>query len=155
MVREAANGPTLVPVLKRMMVAAGLVALLAGCSSSNDTLRLEVGDCISDQGVAEGGSQSIGELPKVDCEEIHFAEVFYTEDSPSEVFPTSYINGWVDICIEQFEEFVGLEYRLSEYQIATVTPTEETWLEGQRQLVCLLTSTNNVPLIGSARDTGI
>ena len=43
-----------------------------------------------------------------------------------------------DACRTPFEEFVGTDYQSSIWYITSVTPSEETWAEGDREIICTL-----------------
>ena len=98
---------------------------------------LEVGDCFS----AEG--DSVESVLVVDCEQSHTYEAFFVFDheaGPDEEYPgdDTMLTYADDACRPPFEEFVGTDYDSSIWYIASVTPSAETWAEGDREIICTL-----------------
>lgn len=115
-------------------------------------LDLEVGDCFS----AEG--DQIGEVLVVACEERHVYEVFALVEHPTpedEPYPgDDEILEYADEeCRDPFEDYVGLDYESSDWYITSVTPSEETWAEDDREIVCTLNLEDESEVTGSAEGT--
>lgn len=115
---------------------------------------LEVGDCFSEVGDA---AESV---VVTDCADSHLYEVFALLDHPggdSEAYPGSEeIGDFGDTeCREPFTAYVGHDYETSVYWITTLTPSEETWAEGDREIVCTLRLGEDAePTTGSAEGAG-
>lgn len=99
--------------------------------------ELEVGDCFSAE------SDSILFVSVVDCEQSHTYEAFFVFDheaGPDEEYPgdDAMLTYADDACRPPFEEFVGMDYESSIWYITSVTPSAETWAEGDREIICTL-----------------
>lgn len=98
---------------------------------------LEVGDCFS----AEG--DSVESVMVVDCEQSHTYEAFFVFDheaGPDEEYPgdDAMLDYADEACQPPFEEFVGTDYESSIWYITSVTPSAETWADGDREIICTL-----------------
>jgi uncharacterized membrane protein YeiB len=96
---------------------------------------LEVGDCLAKSPVAE--IFSVGTVP---CSEPHSHEVFASVNLPEGdgEFPGyQVIDAQAEeLCIAQFEGFIGLPSEQSELETWFMTPSEETWLARSRVVSC-------------------
>ena len=133
----------------------GLVALvgiaaavaLAGCSPAaepdpdpqptevvdTDAFAIVIGDCFNDPGAGD-----VETIPKIDCEKPHGNEAFGSTSIPDGDFPdkaTIDALGSAD-CVEQFANFVGIAANESKYSIGYFFPTEESWDQGDREILC-------------------
>lgn len=124
------------------VVAAGQVEVLA----------LEVGDCF-DNPVA-GEVELVTAIP---CVEPHTFEVFHSFDLADGAYPGAEAMGglWMDGCLAEFEPFVGSPFADSTLDVSAIYPTEESWGEGDREVVCSVTSVDGRPRSGSARASGL
>jgi hypothetical protein len=98
---------------------------------------VEVGDCLATDPTGEVVSQ----VPTVDCEEPHTSEAFHSatieaEELPSEADIEQLVE---DECLAEFESFVGMPYELSALEVLWLSPTAESWEQGDRELTCLVT----------------
>ncbi len=104
-------------------------------AEATSVFDLEAGDCFSVE------SDELTTVVVVDCEESHEYEAFAVLDheaGEADPFPgddamLEYAN---TACQPPFQEFVGIEYEASIWYIRSVLPSEETWAEGDRELVC-------------------
>ena len=113
---------------------------------------LEEGDCFGAAG------EQVETVNVVDCEQPHIYEVYAlvdyeTEDDayPGEEAVRTYAD---EQCEAEFEGFVGIDYESSRWYITSVTPSEETWADGDREIVCTLNLEDNSEVTGSAEDSG-
>jgi hypothetical protein len=117
--------------------------------------ELETGDCFSaDADVVES-------VTVVDCEDTHTYEVFGVFDHEAdddEPYPgDGAILEYADIrCQPLFEDYVAADYQTSIYWITSVTPSAETWDDGDdREIVCALKlGEEGEEKTGSAEGTG-
>ena len=61
-----------------------------------------------------------------------------------------------ELCYGAFEQFVGLEYELSRYEIGFIQPTEATFeheVGRHRRVACVLFDEGGEELVGTARAT--
>jgi hypothetical protein len=118
--------------------AESVAASDGGDGQATDVFDLAEGDCFS---ALEG--EEVTQVEVVSCDEPHVFEVFHLFDHPavgSEPYPgDSEISAYAEEeCIGPFEEFVGKAYEESRWFLTTITPAEETWSVGDREIVCTL-----------------
>ena len=98
---------------------------------------IEVGDCFN------ADSDELASVIVVDCDRPHAYEAFHLFDheaGPDDPYPgDDVILEYADTnCQPPFEEYVGIDYQTSIWFIASVTPSAETWAEGDREIICTL-----------------
>lgn len=135
-----------------IVVTLGAATHLAGCSLLGDTgiFSLTVGDCI--ESTALDGA--VDTVPVIECDEPHESEVYASFQLDDGEFPgTEAITTEAeDLCLEAFEEFVGLAYGDSDLDATTMTPTEESWdTHEDREVLCLV-SDSDAAVTGTLRD---
>lgn len=139
--------------MRARLVSVALACLLVvACSSEGDVFSLEVGACFDDPGDLE----QVSEVPVVDCAEPHDNEVYGVFDLPDGDFPgiEAVQDAAVDGCLgERFESYVGTPYPESEIFASALWPTDASWSEGDREVVCFLFEPDE-KLIGSQRNAG-
>ena len=130
-----------------LLAFAGIVAAiaLAGCAPAaepepepteaveTDAFAIVVGDCFNDPGAGD-----VQTIPKIDCDKPHGNEAFGATTIPDGDFPdkaTIDALGSAD-CVEQFANFVGIAANESKYSIGYFFPTEESWEQGDREILC-------------------
>lgn len=100
---------------------------------------IKVGDCYQEPDATD----FVTELTLVDCDEPHDNEIYAFGQYPADdndAFPTDeelddFSN---EFCTEAFEEYVGISYDDSIFYITYLQPTEESWEDGDREVVCIL-----------------
>jgi hypothetical protein len=123
-----------------------LVALLVASCGGN-VFTLEVGTCFDDTDDTE-----VSSVPEVDCSEPHDNEVFAVFDyTASDTFPgSSQMNDAAqELCVAEFEAYVGLSYQASALEVFPITPTEGSWDNGDREIICALYNLDLSKLTGS------
>ncbi len=161
------------PVRGRLVVAAGL--LLAACGPGEGSVfALEEGTCFDDPEETQG----ILEVEVVPCDEPHDNEVFATlqltdpgdlgavnaddtsadpnaeegdgEDLDEVAYPggAAVEGAALDRCTTAFPEPVAERYRDTDLVIGVLTPSEASWQDGDREVVCFVSSPDGV-LTGS------
>lgn len=151
---------------------AAAVLLGAGCSDGDvsrddsgaieeegdvNAFDVEVGDCFDDpEGFEEGQLDEIFDLPAVPCSQPHDNEAFALVEleGDDDEFPGQQTVGeqGLDLCLEEFEPYVGIDYDSSSLAFdAYLTPTEESWKLGDREVVCALYDGELAPLTGSMK----
>jgi hypothetical protein len=104
-------------------------------SGDVDVFDLDVGDCLADFKDATVWS-SIEASP---CSEPHSDEIYAKGEIPdSDEYPGKQAieTAAQDICLSHYEAFVGLAYDDSVLDIGYLTPTEDSWTEGDRTVLC-------------------
>jgi Septum formation len=99
---------------------------------------LEVGDCIADS--VPGGGEEIFSVPTVPCSEPHAEEVYAALTLPERDFPgmDALFQQGEELCMAEFESFVGVPYEESALYLSFLTPSEESWSNGDRQVICTI-----------------
>ncbi len=99
----------------------------------------------------------------IGCDQPHQREVFFESEFPAPngaPFPGDVaMDEWsTELCYTAFEDFVGLEYELSQYEIGFIHPTEATFeheVGRHRRVTCVLFDLAGDELVGSARNSGL
>lgn len=114
---------------------------------SSGLFSLAVGDCLNIQ-----TPNAPNDRLSVDCELEHDAEVYAALVAEGDSFPgeeiiqaTAY-----DSCGSSFESFIGVPYNDSVLSFTYLYPTEETWIAGDRETLCIVSNPSRMTL-GSLR----
>ncbi|HYM52190.1 MAG TPA: septum formation family protein [Candidatus Dormibacteraeota bacterium] len=99
---------------------------------------LAPGDCFN-----VGDTSSVEEVELVPCEQLHDYELYGALDHPAtsqDPFPgREEVEAFAETeCVDRFEPFVGRAYDDSELYILHLTPSEDTWADGDREVLCNL-----------------
>ncbi len=115
---------------------------------------LEVGDCYLEPAVSDSGI--VYGVQLVACEELHLAEVFavLSHPAPSGPYPgdEEMNEDAGEMCLAEFEDYVGEPYETSPYYFTYVYPLADNWDRGDRLIVCSIVAPDFGPLEGSVRD---
>ena len=122
--------------------AAGLTLLAAGavaCSSDESVFNAEVGECIESISDLSG---NISELPETECTDDHEAEIFFLfeHDGDDDDFPGTdelQEEAAEDCAGDEFEDYFGVPYSDTTIEISMVTPSEDSWGDGDRETICI------------------
>lgn len=129
----------------------------SGDQSVGGVAQYSVGQCIDNNAATSSDESTTAYLDDwavVSCDTAHDAEVFYVAESQLPDFDSEAVVAEVEeACIAAFEPYVGTDYASSAVYISTLYPTNVTWVLGDRQLVCLGTTNEEVDY--SFRDSGI
>lgn len=143
--------------MKRTTILLLLGLLLGACQAADDLIddsvfSLEVGTCFDDGDLTASEVSSVDDL---DCSEPHDNEVYALFDVALSAYSEELIGEEADDgCFERFESYVGQDYFVSELEFFTLTPTEESWDNGDREVVCALYHVDLEKLTGTMRDSG-
>ena len=115
----------------------------AGEGEDVSVFDLEIGDCFRADG------DQVESVTVVACDQPHVYEAFGIVDHEAgddEPYPgDEAIVEYADTeCQAGFEAFVGLDYESSIWYITSVTPSEETWSQGDREIICTLNQQDDV-----------
>jgi hypothetical protein len=126
-----------------------------GSGEETSVFELEEGDCFDASG------DQVETVTVVDCASTHVYEVFAIFDHEAgadEPYPgDEELLEYADAeCQPHFEDYVAIDYQESIYWITSVTPSAETWEQGDdREIVCALKlGEEGEPTTGSAEGTG-
>ena len=88
-------------------------------------------------------------------DEAHTYEVFWTGDYPGDVQPSEHeYTGWLEEgCLPAFETYVGLVYVDLVDDVGVLSPTEDSWANGDRVFTCYLSNEGETMITGSAEGT--
>lgn len=146
-----------VPVV---LVAAALgVTVLVACddqpeAAEEDTPGTEVFDLEPGNCLLHPGFGQVREVERVDCDGPHDLEVFHTFELPGEVLPTRALMRLATeagCSGEPFTRYVGIEFHESELSLQPIVPTQATWDEGDRQVICTVYDPEAGTLVGTVR----
>jgi hypothetical protein len=105
-----------------------------------DIADLKVGDCLADSLPGEG--EEIFSVQTLPCSEPHSEEIFATVTVPDGDgdFPGMEAIGAQaeGLCVADFEDFVGLPYEESAFYVGLITPSKESWSQGDRSILCTI-----------------
>ncbi|GEK22507.1 septum formation family protein [Cellulomonas xylanilytica] len=109
-------------------------------SSEADVFSLEVGDCLNETGTEE--VTEVSSVPTVPCDQPHDSEAYAATDMPAGDYPgdQAVTDASDAYCYEQFATFVGLSYEESTLELASFFPTQESWAEGDHEIMCFIYS---------------
>ena len=135
----------------KRLVRFGFLLLLAACGGgSGATPTIEAGQCFDD---AE--DEQIDDFDTVDCDDEHQNEAFFVyEADDADEFPGTdalHETGMGRCTGEPFAEYVGEPYDSSKFEVFTVVPSEESWGNGDREVVCALYDPEDNSETGSAQ----
>ena len=119
--------------------------------------QLRSGDCFNDAGYSFEGEEQISSLPGVPCTQPHDNEVYAVFDVSLSSYPSSedaMFEHALEKCLDRFPGFVGRDYETSELDILTLYPTQTSWRQNDREVVCAVYDINSTQLVGSARNSG-
>ena len=121
------------------LIALSAATVLAGCSlfGGSDVFDLSVGDCIESTAL----DAAVDTVPVIECSEPHESEIYAAFQLDDGAFPgTESITAEAEgLCLEAFEDFVGLAYEDSELLATTLTPTEDRWDRlKDREVLCIV-----------------
>lgn len=100
---------------------------------------IKIGDCFAEP----SENEFIEEITLTDCDEPHDNEVYafgqYPADEDAEFPAEDDLDDFAnDFCTAEFEDYVGIPYSDSIYYFTYFQPTEMSWEDGDREIVCIL-----------------
>ncbi|MDJ0334588.1 septum formation family protein [Salinibacterium sp. G-O1] len=130
-------------------IAAATVAL-TGCSllgggndatdggegTNTDVFTIQVGDCLNDGDV----TGEVSEVKVIDCDAEHDSEAYKSIKMTDDEFPgeTAVDDMAISECKSAFSAFVGIDYDDSSLDFSYYYPTESSWAQGDREILCLV-----------------
>jgi hypothetical protein len=117
-------------------------------SGNVDAFDIRVGDCFDD---SDSTSDEVTSLPGVPCSEPHDNEAYAAFDVELTEYPGDDAMGQlaVDQCMGRFEGFVGTDYDSSTLDIFPMYPSERSWKQSDREVICAIYDMNYEKLVGS------
>ena len=119
-----------------------------------DAFSVRVGDCFND---TDSFSDGVSSVPGVPCTDPHDNETFAVFDIAFDSYPDEEVMAQhaYDSCQQRFESFVGKDYESSTLEISTMYPTQQSWDQSDREVVCAIYDMNANKLVGSAQGRGL
>jgi len=120
---------------------------------SIDAFNVRVGDCFNDVSFDD----EVSSVPGVPCSEPHDNETYAVFD----VSVTSYPEGdgmselAFESCMGHFEAYVGKDYESSSLDITTMFPSQQSWRENDREVICAVYDMNAAKLTGTAKGSAL
>lgn len=112
-----------------------------------DVFAVQVGDCM----IAVDGEE-ISNVPIVPCADPHDDEVFDAFSVPGDEFDDDAIQDQaITECDASFAEFIGMSYEDSALDWWPMTPTSESWDNGDREVLCVAFDPTGAQLTGTLR----
>jgi len=113
--------------------------------------ELQVGDCFSFNN--NDSSTQVGDVEVVDCSAPHLYEVYSNYQIPQSTFPdeNTMKSEQYTACHDTFETYVGVPYDQSQYDVGTLTPTENSWAQGDHTITCSLMTKDGSLITGSLK----
>lgn len=101
-----------------------------------DVFSLRVGDCVDTDSSMSG---EISSLPAIPCDQSHTDEVYFSYMIDGEEFrgEDAIIAEAEQKCVPAFETFVGIGYQDSVLEYWPMYPSEGSWSDGDREVLCL------------------
>jgi len=105
-------------------------------NDETDVFTLQVGDCILDAAT----TTTINTIATVPCDEPHDSEIYASIEVDGSSFPGSdALSAEAEAsCRAAFDDFVGIAWADSKYLFTTFIPTEGSWAEGDREILCTI-----------------
>nr|WP_256414337.1 MULTISPECIES: septum formation family protein [unclassified Frigoribacterium] len=100
--------------------------------------ELTVGDCFSFGG-ADATAEEVSMVDLRSCDEEHQNEVYLQDElTDADAYPGDEATAAEadDLCYGAFEGFIGLPWEESEVEYLYLTPTEQSWGQGDRSVLC-------------------
>ncbi len=102
-----------------------------------DVQELQVGDCFDSE-----EEEEIAEVDGIPCTEPHTFEVFaegtYGGAGDPYLTDAEWDIAFTAVCEREFEPYVGAPWAISEIFASMLTPSAESWEEGDREVTCVL-----------------
>ena len=119
-----------------------------------NAFHMRVGDCFDNSSAFD---EEVSDLPGVPCSEPHDYETYAVFDVSINSYPSeeSMSELAYESCLDRFDPFVGTDYDSSILEIITLYPTDESWQQDDREIVCALYDMNEEKLVGSTQGSGI
>ncbi len=140
------NTTTLTRTLAAAVIALAAVSL-SGCNAitglltgEDDVFALKAGDCMDDY----GDEEEVETVPIVECSKPHDFEIYASQKIDGDDFPgDDAVTAEAETaCLDAFEGFVGVTFEESIYYYSYLSPSEESWASGDREILCTIAEYN-------------
>lgn len=116
--------------------------------------NMRVGDCFDE---FTSSSDEVSSVPGVPCTQPHDYETYAVFDVNETNYPgdESMSELAFESCKGRFESYVGKDYESSSLDITSMFPSQDSWRENDREVVCAIYDMNAEKLTGSAKGTAL
>ena len=123
-------------------------------SGTVDAFDIRAGDCFDD---SDGWGDEISSLPGVPCTEPHDNEAYAVITVDMSDYPGDDAMGEMAMekCLDRFHGFVGAAYEDSALDIFPMYPSEGSWSQDDREIVCAVYDMNYEKLVGTVAGSGL
>lgn len=97
---------------------------------------VQVGDCLNDGDI----NGEVSEVKVIDCASEHDSEAYESIQIADGDYPgdTALQDQAETECTTAFTSFIDMDYQTSSLDISFFFPTEETWAQGDREILCFV-----------------
>jgi hypothetical protein len=140
--------------MKRIGLVALVVAAIVFSACTAEVLTLDVGTCFDDPDEFDLVDSS--DVPIVDCDVPHDNEVYANSDLQGDEFPgrEGIANRADQVCLAEFDSYIGAPYETSIYEFSWFVPSEESWDQGDREVICYAYDLSLDKITGSINGIG-
>jgi hypothetical protein len=133
----------------RIVLVSTLLTLAVGCGAR--VLTLDVGTCFDDP----SSFAEVADVPIVRCADPHDNEVIGLFDLPDGEYPgdRAVDDAAASGCLDRFEQYVGIAFADSVYDMGWLKPTATSWDVGDRQVICFVYDNSLATITGTVRGT--
>lgn len=115
--------------------------------------NVRVGDCFNDVGFDD----EVSSVPGVPCSDPHDNEAYAVFDVSVPSYPEG--EGMSELayesCMDRFAAYVGKDYESSSLEITTMFPSQQSWRENDREVICAVYDMNAQKLTGTTRGSAL
>lgn len=162
--------------LTNKLIAAALTVActfaIIGCSESQqeqatetlgldeeDVFSLTVGTCFNDpNGANLEQDELISDVPIRECDAPHDNEVFHIfnlTDMTEQPEATVVQDMVYTECSQAYTAFVGKDYEESAYDMSYLAPSDESWVDGDREITCYIYNPEGEQMTASMRGSSV
>lgn len=123
-----------------------------------NAFNIRIGDCFNDAASAPTGEDyELSNVAGIPCAEPHDNEVYAVFDVSVASFPGEDQMSELafDSCLKRFEPFVGKDYQSSALDIMTMYPTQGSWAQADREVICAVYDMTLAKLEGSVEGSAL
>lgn len=112
-------------------------------ASDADAFSIRVGDCLE---TMDWSAEGFSTVPVIPCAEEHESEVYAAVDLPDGDYPgdESVATQADEYCYGEFQGFVGVAWEDSAFDYGYLSPSPESWDQGDREVLCMIMDPNGL-----------
>ena len=115
--------------------------------------NVRVGDCFNDVGFDD----EVSSVPGIPCSDPHDNEAYAVFDVSVPSYPEG--EGMSELayesCMDRFAAYVGKDDESSSLEITTMFPSQQSWRENDREVICAVYDMNAQKLTGTTRGSAL